>query len=144
MKKHLALLLALALLCAAPLALAADKVVINEEINRDEMLSITGKLIKIDKPENVVFDVELGFAFMVPTEYSGTDPEGRYYQDPTPGSVGFVYIPDSVIDLHLKMMNIDFESDDLPTEEEYEADREKILAAMVHTFAVMRVNPEKP
>lgn len=143
MKRHLALLLVLSLLLTSALALAEDKIVINEEINLDEMLTIKGELVKIEDRFNLAGDVELGFFYLVPSEYNGTDPNGHYYQDPTPGSLGFIYLPNSVIELHRKMMNIDWESDDIPTEEEYYADQDIILAAAVNLFSVLRVNPEK-
>lgn len=143
MIKHLALLLALVLACAAPLALAAEDIVINDKLNLEEMLTIKGELVKIADTRNLLGDVELGFVFLVPEAYNGYDWNTQYPIDPNPGSIGYVYIPDSVIELHREMMNIDFESDDIPTEEEYYAAQDKVEAAAIYAFAVMCLNPAK-
>ena len=143
MKKALAFLLSLALLCTATLALASEGVVINEKFNMEEMLNTKGETIKFT-PENLVGDVELGFFFEVPEAYNGRDWSSPFMIDFTPGSMGYVYLPETVSDLHKKLVDTPFDSPDYPTEEEYYAIQDQIMAASVFLFGVIRINPAKP
>lgn len=136
MKKPLAIFLALSLLLGLSLSAHAEGgLVVNPEFNKEEMLTIHGVMQKIDDPYNLMGAIEMGFAFIVPEALNGSDMNAAHGLDFDYQMVGYVYIPEVVIELYRSMMNME-------SEEEYEAARQKIYETAVNTFAVAVTGPE--
>lgn len=136
MNRTFSLLLALALLLTLPLSLAAENAVINEVFNKEQMLNIHGELVTIDDLNNLVFELDFGYAFMVPEHMNGLDENSAYPMTMKSGTLGYVYLPKPIHELYLSRMTIE-------TEEEFEVLREKILAGDVPLFCVMRSHPDQ-
>lgn len=136
MKKHLAILLALSLLLGLGSALAAENAVINKEFNREEMLNIHGETVKIDNLDNLIGDIEMGFAYMAPDVLSPFNRGGPYPIDFGTNYIRYEYLPKSVIELYRGLENIQ-------TEEEYNKVRDQLLAASVDAFSVYVLSPER-
>lgn len=136
MKKHLSLLLALVMLLSLTLALAEGEAVINPELNKEQMKNIKGELITIDKPENLKGEVDLGYFYLVPEHLNGQDMESSFVVDRGRTTHGYKYIPKDLLELYYTM-------NDIVSDEEYYAAYDKVAAASVKLFSVLRVNPAK-
>ncbi|NLX82242.1 MAG: hypothetical protein GXZ04_00265 [Clostridiales bacterium] len=82
MKKTMIVILALMLtLSFTALAALVEEPVINPEFSKEEMKNLHGETVVIENEMNLMGDIELGYAFLVPEHMNGQEMKTQYPVD---------------------------------------------------------------